>query len=362
MKITFVCKTLNASGGIERATTLLANTLSRRGHRVSLVSWLGCDGTPFFDIDPDIEVRYLLPRQDKAPAIIRDIRRFVLMRRCLRNLKPDVVVLSGLYHSIINIPAAKGFNVVSWEHSALSRRHRHLITRLARRLSARYSQCVVTTTAFDAEGYQRIYKAKHVRVIPNALTLKESEASPLDNNVVLAVGRFEKVKGHDLLLEAWSQMEPSDWTLRIVGGGKLLAALQEQVREKQIKQVEFLPSTPQIAEHYRQASLYALCSRSENFPLVLLEAMYMGLPCVSFDCGPGPREIIRHGESGLIVPPQDTVAMAQALQTLMARPELRTQMGEVARELSQQYQMDHIVPQWEAVLQEAVDTETQAKR
>ncbi len=356
MNITFVCKTLNASGGIERATTLLANTLSRRGHRVYLVSWLGSDGVPFFDIDPDIEVRYLLPSQDKAPALVRDIRRFILMRRCLKKIKPDVVVLSGLYHSIINIPAARSFNVVSWEHSALSRRHKHLITRLARRLSARYSKCVITTTAFDAEGYQRIYKAKRVRVIPNALTLNEATPSSLENKVVLSVGRLETVKGHDLLLEAWSKIEPSDWTLRIVGSGRLLAELQKMVQEKQIKQVEFVPSTPQIAEHYQQASLYALCSRSENFPLVLLEAMYMGLPCISFDCGPGPREIIRHGETGLLVPPQDTTALAQALQELMVRPELRAQMGKTAREQATLYQMDHIVPQWEAVLAEAQQT------
>ena len=362
MNITFVCKTLNACGGTERATTMLANTLFRRGHRVCIISWFGNDGTPFFDIDSQIEVHYLAPSQDQTPKGLRSIRRFILLHRLYQKIKPDAIIISGLYNSIVNVPAAFGFNIISWEHFALKRQHSNIATRIARWLSAHYSMCVVTPTTFDAEGYKRIYKAKKTRAIPNALTLEEASPSPLRNNVILSVGRIVKVKGQDLLLEAWSQIDHHNWTLRIVGSGKREKALRTLVNKKHIRDVEFIPQTPHITAHYQQASIYALCSRSESFGMVLVEAMYMGLPCVSFDCGPGPQEIIHHGENGLLVPPQDTTAMAQALQKLMTRSELRTQMGKAARELSQQYQMDHIVLQWEAVLEEAVSTEAQVKR
>lgn len=352
MKIAFVCRTLNACGGIERATTLLANTLSRRGHRVYIISWLGSDGVPFFDIDSQIEVHYLAPGQDQTLTGLRSIRRFVLLRRLYRKIKPDAIIISGLYNSIVNVPAALGFNIISWEHFDIKRQHHSIVTRFSRWLSAHFSKYVVTPTIHDAGEYKRIYKAKATRAIPNALTLKVASPSSLQNKVVLSVGRLVRVKGYDLLLDAWSKFDHPDWTLRIVASGKLSQKLQTQVKEKQIKQVEFVPNTPHIIEHYQQSAIYALSSRSENFPLVLLEAMYMGLPCVSFDCGPGPREIIRHEESGLIVPPRDTTAMAQALQTLMIQPELRAQMGKAGRHLSQQYQMDHIVPQWEILLAE----------
>ena len=93
MKIVFVIKPLNLCGGIERATILVANALAQAGHQINIVSFVGSDTTPFFEIDKRIQVYYLAPSQDKYPVVVRDIRRIVLLRKYYRRVQPDIIVL-----------------------------------------------------------------------------------------------------------------------------------------------------------------------------------------------------------------------------------------------------------------------------
>jgi len=101
-----------------------------------------------------------------------------------------------------------------------------------------------------------------------------------------------------------------------------------------------------------RASIYALSSRFEGFPLVLIEAMSKGMAVVAFDCPTGPADVIDDHRNGLLVPPKDVDAYAAALREMMDDEELRRRCGEAAVESAKAYEMERIGPSWDALLEQ----------
>jgi glycosyltransferase involved in cell wall biosynthesis len=102
-----------------------------------------------------------------------------------------------------------------------------------------------------------------------------------------------------------------------------------------------------IGDWYESADVFVLSSRREGFPMVLVEAMANGLPAVSFDCDTGPRDIIRHEVDGLLVPPQDTVKLAEAMARVMGDAALRKRMAARAIEVRDRFSMARIGAMWD---------------
>jgi glycosyltransferase involved in cell wall biosynthesis len=158
---------------------------------------------------------------------------------------------------------------------------------------------------------------------------------------LLAVGRAVEKKGFDHLIAALARL-PRDraWRLTHIGGGPLLAGLKARAAAAGVAdRIEWLGALPQneVLERYRAADLFVLPSRiavdgdRDGLPNVLLEAQSQGLACVASDVAAVP-ELIRHGESGWLVPPADAAALAQALGELIAAPTLRERLGRAAEQ------------------------------
>jgi glycosyltransferase involved in cell wall biosynthesis len=111
--------------------------------------------------------------------------------------------------------------------------------------------------------------------------------------------------------------------------------------------VEFPGATSDLEGALTGASIFALSSREEGFPMSIIEAMAYGLPTVAFDCAPGVRELLTDGQDGLIVTPGNTVEFAAALGRLMDDARLRDSLGEAARESVRRYAPDAIIDRWE---------------
>jgi len=138
--------------------------------------------------------------------------------------------------------------------------------------------------------------------------------------IVLAVGRFTKVKGFDLLIKAFAgiAIAYADWDLVILGEGPERSDLEAQVEALGLGHRVKLPGRAgNMPDWYARADLFVMSSHFEGFPLVLVEAMAHGCPAVSFDCDTGPRDIIRDEMDGRLVRPvSDTGAVSYTHLTL----------------------------------------------
>ena len=106
------------------------------------------------------------------------------------------------------------------------------------------------------------------------------------------------------------------------------------------------PATAAIQDRIAESRVYAMTSRSECFPMVLLEAMQLGVPIVAFDCPTGPRNIILNDVTGLLVPEGDIARFADALVALAQDYERQKEMGKAARLESDRYELDQVMPVW----------------
>ncbi len=116
--------------------------------------------------------------------------------------------------------------------------------------------------------------------------------------------------------------------------------------------IEMLPLQKDVTAQYRAASLYAMSSHHEGLPLVLIEAMAMGLPIVSYDCPTGPSDIVTDGKTVILVPYLNVQALAESLDKVMLDDDLRRSMSLEALKEVEKFSAETIVDIWEKTIKE----------
>ncbi len=153
---------------------------------------------------------------------------------------------------------------------------------------------------------------------------------------LVCTGRMVPAKGHLILLEAIKQLRDRGLPMQVtmIGGGPELVSLQSFVlKHRMADSVTFTHalSHAETLMHLRRADLFALASFAEGIPVALMEAMSLGLPCVSTTIA-GIPELIRHGVDGLLVPPANAAALSQAIESVIVDHVLRRSLGASARQ------------------------------
>ncbi|MBB4482506.1 glycosyltransferase [Rhizobium etli] len=162
---------------------------------------------------------------------------------------------------------------------------------------------------------------------------------PNDPALILSVGRAVEKKGYDVLLRALALL-PADlyWRMEHIGGGEALAKLKALASELGLSdRIVWKGALAQedVLDHYRRADLFALACRiaangdRDGLPNVLVEASSQRLVCVSTEVS-GVPELLRDGENGLVVPPEDPALLARALEAAVRDPALRKRLGDAA--------------------------------
>lgn len=321
--VCFLIGNLNDSGGTERVTSLIANKLceDNRYNIFILSLWEG--QKPFFSLNANIKTYSLYNikpsfKKQLFPTI-KKIRKFV------KDNKIDILIDVDSILCVFTVPALMSLNInhICWEHFNFNANLGVKLRDIGRKLAARYCDYVVTLTKKDKELWEQHLSTINAKIvpIPNPSPYENIINAPsLDFKIVLAVGRLTSQKGFDLLIEAWSLVcqNRQDWILRIVGDGEDEAMLKNLAQELGVANfIEFLPSTRDIEQYYRSASLYCMSSRYEGLPMVLIEAQMYGLPIVSFDCDTGPSDVIENKKNGFLVKPESIEELAEKISMLI---------------------------------------------
>jgi len=209
---------------------------------------------------------------------------------------------------------------------------------------------IVTLTTGDAHEWRN---AKKVQIIPNFTVMPIDKISDCTAKRVIAVGRLEWVKGYDRMIEAWKMVSDKhpDWHLDIFGSGTLEAELKSLQKKLHLdEQLTIHPATQQINKEYSNSSILVCTSHFEGFSLVIIEAMRVGVPCVSFDCPYGPSSIIENGHNSFLVPNGDKEQLANKISLLIEDSSLRKKFSEEALKRSKDFSVDIIMLQWKELL------------
>ena len=207
------------------------------------------------------------------------------------------------------------------------------------------ADAIVTLTKEDAQEWKN---AKRVYIIPNFSIMPISNLSNCESKRVIAVGRLEWQKGHDRLIRIWKLVshEHPDWQLDIFGEGELEEEINNSIKKEELRSVKIHPFTNTISQEYASSSICVLTSRFEGFSLVLLEAMRHGLPCVTFNCPYGPKDLIDDNESGYVIENNNIEQFAEKLNYLIENTEIRKKFAKKALLKSKKYDVDTIMSQW----------------
>ena len=200
-----------------------------------------------------------------------------------------------------------------------------------------------------------------MRVIPNAAlnlgtavtrTYESGTADSIeDRKRVIAVGRLDYQKGFDRLIDAWGIVQKdgrfADWRLDIFGQGEWREMLQARIERLGIENSVRLNSpVKDIDNEYSHSSFLVMSSHYEGFPMVMVEAMSLGLPVVTFDYKCGPKDIIDHGKNGLMVKEGDIQGLADAMMSIMASPGTLASMAAEARKVTDKYSEEKVMGMW----------------
>ena len=242
---------------------------------------------------------------------------------------------------------------------------------LERRLLARAGTVAVSSPAYAPASPALASFLPKVRTIPLGLDperLPQATAQdqararalwPEQGLRVLAVGRLSHYKGFETLLAALARVPGAG--LVLAGEGEERAVLERRAAESGLTGRVRLAGR---VDDGLLAGLYAACdlfclpslSRAEAFGVVLLEAMHAGKPCLVTDIpGSGPAWVVRHGETGLVVPPGDVAALAQALADLAGDPALRERLGAAGRRrFGERFHIEAVARQWREAYEEVL--------
>lgn len=356
-----------SSGGAERVTANLANYWAATGWRVTIVT-LAPIANDFYQLHHSIQRISLDLATDSRNVfvgIIHNLRRMHALRQLILKLKPEAALAMMTTANILLALASIGIKdcrAIGSERIHPPRLPISKFWTFLRRYSYALLDCVVVLSSKTQQWLTSHTKVRHSVIIPNPIVYPLAQQPPLlrpdaflkpKRNYLLAVGRLSAQKNFDLLLKVFADLAKTnlEWDLIILGEGELRGALEAQILKLTLQQRVLMPGRAgNVGDWYQRADLYVLTSDFEGFPNTLLEAMAYGLPCVSFDCDTGPRDIIRHEINGLLLPNGNAQLLLTALDGLMKSPEMRKSFALQAQAVQHKFHLNEIVTRWEEVL------------
>lgn len=348
MDITFFIGSM-ARGGAERVISILANDYCSRGWNVDIVLLL--KNKVEYPLDSGIRIVDLSPESGgylkNAACWFFNIRRYLVRRQ------PDrVVSFVGRINALVQT-AALGLKM----HVVVSERNDPKHDGRGRMMKSycnavyHHAKAVVFQNEYQRGCFSSKFAGKSY-VIPNPVSVTAYKENH-EYTTVATAGRLIEQKNQAMLIRAMERLHRKypELKCKIYGEGPLREKLQQQIVDLGLKDTITLEgNVPDIHEKLAQCGIFVMTSNYEGLSNALIEAMMVGLPCITTDY-PGARELITDGENGIAVPLDDDVALAKQIELLIKNESGCTDiLAQKGREESAKYRAEAVLKRWHDVI------------
>lgn len=333
MRVLFTIRSLTG-GGAERVVSVLSGLMAQRGIETYIVAYARTDKD--YELDEKVKVLIMPERKD---GLLTKFLRIPDMRKLVKEIKPDVVIPfvgTVLYVTWFAIWGLKTKFVLTirnnpWVMPA-SLKERKLRDWIAKKSDAIMIQNEEQGNYFSLEREEKIFTVSNPiqkKFMENGKDVYSEEIKK-----VISVGRLEPQKNHRLLISAFAKAYADEPQIKlyIYGDGREENSLRGFIEELGLQEKVYLMGrATNMLQVLKEADLFVMTSDYEGMPNALMEAMVVGVPCISTDCKTGPKTLIKEQDNGILVPIRDEERLIEALEWAIDNPDLMNKMGMCAR-------------------------------
>lgn len=365
--IAFLTLTLTR-GGAERVITNLCNDALVQDYKVSIIT---CMNKPIgYELHPDIEYICIEKTSDIHYSNLgeRFLKRRRLLKVVLQECKPDVLLCFLPEPNFLALSIKKYFSfpmIISVRNDPVHEYHNPVYRMMMKYLYPKADGFVFQTKkaktyfSFSKKIMERAY------IIPNPLakeyigvdTVSEEERV----EKIVNVGKLGEQKNQKLLLKAFAQIVDKypQFNLEIYGEGDYLVELEQTVLDLGIAgKVYFRGNVSDLQTHIRNAAIFVMSSDYEGMPNALMEAMAMGIPCISTDCPcGGPAYLIEDHKNGILVPVGNVEKMVAAMEEMILNRDDASNMGMEAKRIQEKLNPVNIHQDWNKCIRKYIEKE-----
>lgn len=347
-KITFVIGGMTR-GGAERVISILANEYAKNGWKVDIVMLLL--NKIEYELNKNIQIIDMTSKSKRRLLGIPSW--FLKFRKYVKKSNPDVIVAFSVGINLTVLLSTFGMKkkIIISERNDPSMDGRNKGVDIATKILYKKATKIIFQTKRASKYFSKALQANSI-IIPNPISVKEMAREEKKHKIV-SVGRLAVQKNQKMLIEAFAEVQKKypDYQLWIYGKGNLKEELEKNIENKNLKDNVFLPgSVSDIHARISDAEIFVLSSNYEGLSNALLEAMMMGIPCISTNCA-GSDEYIIDGYNGILVPVGDKDKLCNAMIKLIENKNLRRDIAIHGQESVKVCDSNFVIQQWKEAIE-----------
>lgn len=359
-------------GGIESSTVNTANELSKY-YKVNIISFYNLKRNIESTIDKSIKIKHLINGGPNKEELINSIKNKNIIAIIKNGIKAISILISKEYliakemyqcDSKYLVSTRNEFNILLSEFgnkSAIKIAQEHMHHRDNKKYinnikygynNINYLFALTKSLKDDYELFLKDNKVTKVVIVPNIIYMPNKKSS-LKNMNLITVSRLNSIKRIDTMIELFSKIKNKKSKLYIVGDGEELEKLKNITNKLNLNDrviFTLYKTKEEMQEYLLDSSIFLLTSESEGLPMVLLEAMSYGIPCIAFNTRSGVSDIIDNDINGYIIENRNSKKYIESIDYLLGNKELLKEFGENAIKKSKKFTSKEIIKKWQEVL------------